>query len=158
MKKCAPPTSPRRSQAAPPAVACGRATAGTSHPVVANVHYQPTIPPLADQKKCKCGPEHTLVYGMRLVPAAKGRGASIPELTANICLACGTIQDRAGKFAHWWHALSVFWKEWGWHRGIGGRLIEFADRFTHDKIESFNALAHGFPPAGYPRRRKRKHS
>lgn len=29
MKKCAPPTSPRRSEAAPPAVASGKATAGT---------------------------------------------------------------------------------------------------------------------------------
>lgn len=107
------------------------------------IHYQPTIPPLRPKAQCQCEGAHALVVNQR-IEKVKRRNAIVCD--ARLCMACGTIQPVAVEYRHYHDALADFWKEHGWHRGIGMRLTELADLSTSSRFESYMALQAGMSP------------
>lgn len=132
------------------------------------VHYRPKIPPIVAHADCRCPPTYVITTGHRLVKAGRGAGRQ-SSIAASLCLACGTIKAYQNEHRHWWHALSTFWNEYGWHADMGGRISELADRFTASRPQAYFALAHGLSPdeaeglrseplPAMPKRRRRRSS
>ncbi len=114
----------------------------TAQPIT-TVHYQPTIPALRPKAECKCGGEHALVVGTRIERVGR---RNVTNCDAKLCMACGTIKPIAGEYRHYHDALSDFWREHGWHRAIGMRLMELADLSTATRFQSYMALQAGMSP------------
>lgn len=135
-----PPVRPKRAAGG----GAPKAAAGTPNAaVMVNIHYRPSVPTLRPKAECICAGPNALVIGSRIVGEGSKRGTTCD---ATLCMACGTIRPIGAAFDHYHHALAHFWTEWGWHMGIGQRLVEFADLSTSSDFESFMALRSGYSP------------
>lgn len=114
-----------------------------TRPLEVDVHYQPIIPgEVTPAVECKHGGMHSLVVNNRI----EGEGASAGiRCDALLCLACGGIIPFL-EYRHYWDALSDFWTEHGWHRGLGARLSLFAELGGLTPVEQFFALHSGLSP------------
>lgn len=85
----------------------------------------PTLPAAAPgDPDCSHKPEWQLVTGGRIV----GSGATSGIATdATLCLRCGLAHCLQAPFRHWPDVVARFWREYGWHKTIGPRLVEFAE-------------------------------
>ena len=106
---------------------------------------------LIDEGDCRHPLGARLFIGCRTV--RDGGGGTAPASDAILCLCCGTVGENQA-FDDWYQALGAAWREFGWHRRIGGRLSEMAAAATSTRAEAFYALTRGEAPYN-PADRKR---
>jgi len=97
-----------------------------------SVVYAPTLPGAAPgDPKCTHRPEWNLSIGTRLV-----RNGVTSDYS--FCLRCGAVHSCAVQLRDWFDALGPLWREFGWHKDIGPRLVDLV------------RPAVGQPAGGYP--------
>ncbi len=92
---------------------------GVTSPV--KIFYRPTLPDFAPgDAGCRHDGAWDLTLGGRIVKHQW-------TVDAVFCMRCGSFHVVSAEYIDWADAFADLWTEFGWHAGIGRRLMDFAE-------------------------------
>ena len=110
--------------------------------------YAPTLPEIAPaDADCPHRPEWNLSLNVRLEAVNKNRKRA--ALDSIFCMRCGAFHTTFVEYDGWHDAFGDLWREIGWNRIIGERLMEFARLHTGGDGFATYLLLQGIEPHSF---------